>query len=33
MNPMTQAIENDSVAKVKSLLKEGADLKKPIFDR
>ena len=31
MNPMTEAIENDSVAKVKSLLKEGADLKKPIL--
>jgi len=31
MNPMTEAIENDSVAKVRSLLKEGADLKKPIL--
>ena len=31
MNPMTEAIENDSVAKVKSLIKEGADLKKPIL--
>jgi len=31
MNPITQAIENDSIAKMKSLLKEGADLNKPIL--
>ena len=31
MNPVTEAIENDSVAKMKSLLKDGADLKKPIL--
>ncbi len=31
MNEVTQAIENDSVAKMKSLLKSGADLKKPIL--
>jgi ankyrin repeat protein len=31
MNAVTQAIENDSVAKMKSLIKEGADLKKPIL--
>ena len=31
MNPLTIAIENDSVAKVKSLLKEGVDLNKPIL--
>jgi len=31
MNPLTLAIENDSIAKVKSLLKEGADLNKPIL--
>ena len=31
MNPLTIAIENDSIAKVKSLLKEGVDLKKPIL--
>ena len=31
MNPVTEAIENDSVAKMKSLLKSGADLKKPIL--
>ena len=31
MNPMTQVIENDSVVKMKSLLKEGVDLKKPIL--
>jgi len=31
MNPVTEAIENDSVAKMKSLLKNGADLKKPIL--
>lgn len=31
MNEVTQAIENDSVAKMKSLLKSGADLNKPIL--
>lgn len=31
MNEVTQAIENDSVAKMKSLLKNGADLTKPIL--
>jgi len=31
MNPVTEAIENDSVAKMKSLLKNGADLSKPIL--
>ena len=31
MNPVTEAIENDSVAKMKSLVKNGADLKKPIL--
>ena len=31
MNPVTEAIENDSVAKMKSLLKNGADLHKPIL--
>lgn len=31
MNPVTEAIENDSVAKMKSLIKEGADLNKPIL--
>ena len=31
MNEVTQAIENDSVAKMKSLLKNGADMKKPIL--
>ncbi len=31
MNEITQAIENDSVAKMKSLLKHGADLHKPIL--
>ena len=31
MNEVTLAIENDSVAKMKSLLKSGADLKKPIL--
>jgi len=31
MNPITEAIENDSVAKMKSLIKEGADLNKPIL--
>ncbi|MEA1954319.1 MAG: ankyrin repeat domain-containing protein [Campylobacterota bacterium] len=31
MNEMTLAIENDSVAKMKSLLKSGADVNKPIL--
>ncbi|SFV53538.1 ankyrin repeat family protein [hydrothermal vent metagenome] len=31
MNELTQAIENDSIAKLKSLLQEGADLNKPIL--
>jgi ankyrin repeat protein len=31
MNPLTEAIENDSIAKVKSLLKKGVDLNKPIL--
>lgn len=31
MNEVTQAIENDSVAKIKSLLKNGVDLNKPIL--
>ena len=31
MNEVTQAIENDSVATMKSLLKNGVDLKKPIL--
>jgi len=31
MNEVTQAIENDSVAKMKSLLKNGVDLNKPIL--
>jgi len=31
MNPLTIAIENDSVAKVKSLLKEGVDINKPLL--
>jgi len=31
MNPLTIAIENDSVAKVKSLVKDGIDLNKPIL--
>ncbi len=31
MNEVTQAIENDSVAKLKSLIKEGTDLNKPIL--
>ena len=31
MNPVTEAIENDSVAKMKSLIKSGADLNKPIL--
>jgi len=31
MNEVTQAIENDSVAKLKSLIKQGVDLNKPIL--
>jgi len=31
MNPVTEAIENDSVAKMKSLIKEGVDVSKPIL--
>ncbi len=31
MNEVTQAIENDSLAKLKSLIKEGVDIKKPIL--
>jgi len=31
MNEVTQAIENDSVAKLKSLIKQGADLNKAIL--
>ncbi len=31
MNPVTQAIENDSIAKLKSLIKEGVDFNKPIL--
>ncbi|MCF6206548.1 MAG: ankyrin repeat domain-containing protein [Sulfurovum sp.] len=31
MNPLTEAIENDSIAKLKSLIKEGVDLNKPIL--
>jgi len=31
MNPVTEAIENDSIAKLKSLLKEGTDITKPIL--
>ncbi len=31
MNPITEAIENDSIVKLKSLLSEGADLNKPIL--
>ncbi len=31
MNEVTQAIENDSVAKIKSLLKSGVDIQKPIL--
>ena len=31
MNPVTQAIENDSVAKMKSLIKDGIDVNKPIL--
>lgn len=31
MNEVTQAIENDSIAKLKSLIKEGVDLNKPIL--
>lgn len=31
MNPVTEAIENDSVAKMKSLIKSGVDINKPIL--
>ena len=31
MNEVTQAIEHDSIAKLKSLLKEGVDITKPIL--
>lgn len=31
MNPLTQAIENDSIAKLKSLIKEGVDITKPLL--
>lgn len=31
MNPVTEAIENDSIAKLKSLIKEGIDITKPII--
>jgi len=31
MNPVTEAIENDSVAKMKSLIKDGIDVNKPIL--
>lgn len=31
MNPVTEAIENDSIAKIKSLIKEGVDINKPIL--
>jgi len=31
MNPVTEAIENDSIATLKSLVKKGADLNKPIL--
>jgi len=31
MNPLTQAIDNDSIATVKALIKEGVDLNKPIL--
>lgn len=31
MNPVTEAIENDSIAKIKSLIKQGVDLNKPIL--
>ena len=31
MNPVTEAIENDSIATLKSLVKEGVDLNKPIL--
>jgi len=31
MNEITQAIENDSIAKLKSLIKAGVDLNKPIL--
>jgi len=31
MNPVTEAIENDSIAKMKSLVKHGVDIRKPIL--
>ncbi len=31
MNPVTEAIENDSIAKIKSLIKQGVDIRKPIL--
>jgi len=31
MNEITQAIENDSIAKLKSLIKKGLDITKPII--
>lgn len=31
MNPVTTAIENDSIAKIKSLIKQGVDIRKPIL--
>ena len=31
MNPLTEAIENDSIAKIKSLIKEGVDVNTPIL--
>jgi ankyrin repeat protein len=31
MNEVTQALENDSIAKLKSLVKEGVDITKPII--
>ncbi len=31
MNPVTEAIENDSIAGLKALLKEGVDITKPII--
>ena len=31
MNPVIEAIENDSIAKMKSLIKKGTDLNKPIL--
>jgi len=31
VNPITEAIENNSIATLKSLVKRGADLNKPIL--